>query len=211
MMIAWFWRGLVLGFAIAAPVGPIGLLCIRRTLNQGRGSGLASGLGAASADAFYGSVAAFGLAFVADFLTAQQMALRLVGGIFLIWVGVRAARARPTVLGAASVMARPRRAQLAADFASTFLFTLTNPLTILSFTLVFAGLGLAAGSGAYSEAAGLVAGVFSGSALWWLLLSTVVGLWRRRIRPQHLHLLNVGAGAMIALFGLVILAGLLPD
>jgi len=208
-MLAWFWRGLALGFAIAAPVGPIGLLCIRRTLSQGRLSGLATGLGAASADGFYGSVAAFGLAFVADFLIAQQTGLRWVGGMFLIWLGLRAVRAQPQPAAIAAALKSRSGAHLAGDFASTFVLTLTNPLTILSFAALFAGLGLTASGREYGQAVGLAAGVFSGSALWWLLLSTVVGWWRNRIGPRQLHLLNLAAGGMIILFGAAILAGLL--
>ncbi len=156
--------GLVIGFSIAAPVGPIGVLCIRRTLAEGRSVGFLSGLGAASADAVYGCVAAFGMTSVSGFLVDQQLWLRLVGGVFLLYLGLRTFRERPTereaVTGVASY------GGLAGAYASTFFLTLTNPSTILSFAAIFAGLGLAGEGGGYAAAAVLVASVFSGSALW---------------------------------------------
>jgi len=139
-----FFKGLIIGFSIAAPVGPIGMLCIRRTLVYGRLSGLVSGLGAATADAVYGSIAAFGLAFVATFLVNQQGWLHLVGGLFLCYLGIKAFLAKP-----ATATTTPESISLASDYASTFFLTLTNPLTILSFAAVFAGLCLGSVGGNY--------------------------------------------------------------
>ena len=196
-------RGLLIGFSIAAPVGPIGLLCIRRTLAEGRAAGLVSGLGAATADALYGAVAGFGLTFVAEFLAEQRVWLRLVGGLFLLYLGAR------TFLGEPAE--RPAAAGgfgLIGAYASTLALTLTNPTTILSFAAIFAGLGIAGASGAsagYRAAGLLVLGVLLGSALWWCLLSGGVGLFRGRVTPRGLRWVNRGSGAIILGFGLLAL------
>src|SRR5918997_6693891 len=158
---------MLIGFAIAAPVGPIGVLCIRRTLAEGRLSGLVSGLGAATADAVYGAVAALGLTFVTEFLIGGEAWLRLVGGAFLVFIGVRTFLARPVERAAPSA-----RSGLPGAYASTFFLTLTNPTTILSFAAIFAGLEVAGdASGSALSAMLLVLGVFLGSAAWWVVLS----------------------------------------
>jgi threonine/homoserine/homoserine lactone efflux protein len=195
--------GLVIGFAIAAPVGPIGLLCIRRTLADGRSVGLMSGLGAASADAVYGAVAAFGLTFVSGFLIAQGMWLRLVGGLFLCFLGARIIAARPTADTNAA-----GGAGLLGAYVSTFFLTLTNPATILSFAGVFAGLGIGSISRSYLSASLLVLGVFAGSALWWLMLSSGVGLFRTRLTLHGMRWVNRVSGTVIVAFGLVALGSL---
>jgi threonine/homoserine/homoserine lactone efflux protein len=196
-------KGIVIGFAIAAPVGPIGVLCIRRTLARGRASGLLSGLGAATADAVYGAIAAFGLTFITAFLLNQQFWLKLGGGLFLCYLGLKTAAARP----AAEPAAAARRGLLGA-YASTFALTLTNPATILSFVAIFAGAGLAGSGHAYGAASTLVLGVFMGSAAWWLLLSGGVGLFRTRLQASHLRWVNRIAGFMIGGFGLLVLLSL---
>lgn len=204
MDVGFLLRGLVIGFSIAAPVGPIGVLCIRRTLAQGRIFGLLSGLGAASADAIYGCVAALGLALVSNFLVSQQFWLRLVGGVFLCFLGVRAFVAKPS-----EDVASLTRSGLVGAYVSTFLLTLSNPVTILSFAAVFAGFGVAGGSsGSYVNAAILVLGVFVGSALWWLILTGFVGLFRSKFNPDRLRWVNRISGILIVVFGLVILLSL---
>lgn len=196
-MLFWF-KGLLIGFAIAAPVGPIGLLCVQRTLTRGRWSGVLSGLGAASADAVYGCIAGFGLASLAGWLLAWQTELRLVGGMFLLYLGWRTWRVPPA---AEQAPVRPTRAGLLGDYLSTLGLTLTNPVTILAFLGIFAGLGLAGGSGDFAAAAALVLGVFAGSLLWWLLLAGGVGLLRGRLSPSVLPWINRVSGALIAGFG----------
>jgi threonine/homoserine/homoserine lactone efflux protein len=193
-----FLRGLVVGFSIAAPVGPIGVLCIRRTIAEGRSSGFVSGLGAATADAFYGSIAGFGLTFLTDLLIGQQSRLRLLGGAFLLYLGIKTFFARPAEQAAPS-----QRGGLAGAYTTTCF------LTILSFAAVFAGLGLATAGGDYLAASVLVLGVFTGSALWWLLLSGGVSLFRSRFSPQSMRWVNRISGGIITLFGLLALAGLL--
>ncbi len=199
-----FWlRGLVIGFSIAAPVGPIGVLCIRRTLAEGRVSGLVSGLGAASADAVYGCIAGFGLTFISNLLVSQQVWLRLIGGLFLLYLGIQTFRAQPARDAALS-----KGNGLVGAYASTFSLTLTNPLTILSFTAIFAGLGMASAGGNYISAAVLVLGVFMGSALWWLVLSSGVSLFRARFNAWALQTVNRVSGVVIAGFGLIALLSL---
>lgn len=198
-----FLRGLLIGFSIAAPVGPIGVLCIRRTLANGRLAGLVSGLGAATADAFYGSVAAFGLTLVSDFLVSQQTWLRLGGGLFLLYLGVKTFLAQPAAEPAGTV--KVGRAGLWGAYLSTLLLTLTNPLTILSFAAIFAGLGLAETGGNPLSAGILVLGMFCGSAAWWLLLSAGVSLFRRRVTPAALRWINRIAGLVIIGFGIAAL------
>ena len=192
-------RGLVIGFSIAAPVGPIGALCIRRTLADGRLVGFSCGLGAASADAAYGCVAAFGLTSLSALLVDQRLWLRLAGGVFLLYLGIKTLLKEP-VEGEAAAASGSSRA-LAGAYASTFVLTLTNPTTILSFAAIFAGLGLVETGGGYASAAALVVGVFSGSALWWLLLSGGVSLFRWKLGADTLRSVNKASGIIILGFG----------
>jgi threonine/homoserine/homoserine lactone efflux protein len=199
-----FGRGVLMGLAVAAPVGPIGLLCIQRTLQDGRVYGLATGLGAATADALYGLIAAFGLSVIASFFLEQQTWIALVGGLYLLFLGQRIIRSRPPE----AAVEQPSTGLLQA-YATTFLLTLTNPATILSFVAIFAGLGLVQAGDTYLEAAVLVLGVFCGSATWWLLLSGGVSLLRDRVSAQAMIWVNRISGAIIIAFGAVALAQLL--
>jgi threonine/homoserine/homoserine lactone efflux protein len=192
---SFFVRGLVIGFSLAAPVGPIGLLCIRRSLAEGRVVGLATGLGAATADASYGALAAFGLTAVSGFLVAQKFWLGVFGGAFLFYLGVRTFVSRPSRQGASQ-----RGGGLLSAYASTLVLTLTNPITILSFIPVFAGLGLGLSS-SYASASATVAGVFAGSALWWLVLSNGVAAFHDRVNDAWMRRVNRLSGSLIASFG----------
>jgi threonine/homoserine/homoserine lactone efflux protein len=193
-------RGCAIGFSIAAPVGPIGVLCIRRTLADGRARGFASGLGAAAADALYGCVAAFGLTAISGLLVRQQMWLRLVGGLFLLYLGVKTFFTKSV-----TEVTTARGGSLPGAFASTFVLTLTNPATILSFVAVFAGLGIGAPSRDFLGAGLLVLGVFIGSAFWWLLLSTGVSVFREKFDPRRRQWVNRISGIVIAGFSLIAL------
>jgi len=197
-------RGIVIGFSIAAPVGPIGVLCIRRTLAEGRAAGLFSGLGAATADAIYGCVAGFGLTFISRLLLGQQMWIRLVGGLFLCYLGVNALLARPSEQPVSA-----GRGGLAGAYGSTFFLTLTNPMTVLSFMAVFAGLGVGSAGGDYGSAAVLVLGVFVGSSLWWLFLSGAASAFRARFDARALRWVNGVSGVVVTGFGLAALLSLL--
>jgi threonine/homoserine/homoserine lactone efflux protein len=201
--LAIFGRGLLMGLAVAAPVGPIGLLCIQRTLQDGRVYGLATGLGAATADAFYGLVAAFGLTFISSFFLEQQDWIALLGGLYLCYLGQRVIRSAPPAM-----VTQNRQGGLLQAYGSTLLLTLTNPLTILSFVAIFAGLGLAQGGDDYLAAGVLVLGVFCGSAAWWLLLSGGVSLVRRRFNAGAMIWVNRLSGAIIIAFGLLALTRL---
>jgi len=193
-----FLQGLIIGFSIAAPVGPIGILCIRRTLAEGRASGFLSGLGAATADALYGCVAGFGLTVISAFLVDQRFWIQLTGGIFLLALGIKTLRATPAESAAAA-----SGTGLAAGYASTLLLTLANPMTILSFAGIFAALGIADTGGDLSAASLLVLGVFIGSAAWWLILSGGVGLMRDRLAPGMLRWTNRLSGIVLVSFGIL--------
>jgi threonine/homoserine/homoserine lactone efflux protein len=204
MDFAFLFKGLVIGFSIAAPVGPIGVLCVRRTLAEGRVFGLVSGLGAATADAIYGCIAGFGVTFVSSFLVRHQMWLRLIGGAFLCYLGLKTLLVRPKEQ---AVVTKGRG--LIGAYASTFFLTLTNPMTVISFAAIFAGLGLADAGGDYVSAGALVLGVFVGSALWWLILSGGVGIFRKRFSFHGLKWVNRISGVIITGFGLLALLSVL--
>jgi len=197
---SFFLKGLVVGFSIAAPVGPIGVLCIRRSLAGGVALGLATGLGAATADAIYGCVAGFGLTAVSSFLVQRQVWLALIGGVFLCYLGLHTFFSKP-----ASETAQPSSQSLFTAYTSTVLLTLTNPATILSFVAVFAGLGLGANAN-YVAAAALVLGVFTGSALWWLILSNGIALLRSRLNSVWMQAINRFSGLVLFAFGLYALS-----
>ncbi len=203
MEINFFLRGLIIGFSIAAPVGPIGVLCIRRTLAEGSTSGLISGLGAASADALYGAVAGFGLTFISNILISQQIWLRLIGGVFLCYLGLKTFLTSPSTKATSS-----NGSGLVGAYISTFFLTLTNPITILSFAAIFAGLGVGSASRNYFSAGILVLGVFMGSALWWLILSRGVALLGEKFNLQRLKWVNRISGLIIFAFGLLALLSL---
>lgn len=204
MDVALFLRGLLMGFSIAAPVGPIGILVIRRTLAEGRVVGIVSGLGAATADVLYGCITAFGLTLVSAFLVEQGTWLRLIGGGFLCYLGLRILLAKPAERAAAT-----RGNGLLAAYVSTLFLTLTNPMTILTFAAIFAGLGLLGTGGYHASAVALVAGVFCGSALWWLALSGIVGVLRERVDRGALLWINRVSGAIIVGFGLAAMLSVL--
>ncbi len=202
MFISFLLRGLLIGFSIAAPVGPIGVLCIRRTLAEGRIPGLVSGLGAATADATYGGIAGFGLTFISSLLISQQVWLRLIGGTFLCYLGLRTFLIRP-----AEQAASAKGNGLIGMYASTLFLTLTNPLTILSFAAIFAGLGVASTGGNYLAAGILDLGVFLGSALWWFILSGGVSIFRTKFTTRGLRWVNRISGIIIMGFGVIALLG----
>jgi len=198
-------RGFLLGFTIAAAVGPISLLVIRRTLAQGQLYGLVSGLGVATADATYGAIAAFGLSAITDVLVNARQVLGLVGGVFLLWLAWRTIRSAPTDAEAATVTSR--RGGYAGAYLSILGLTLANPMTILSFGALFAGLGVT--SGATADAALVVVGVLLGSTTWWVVLTTLVGTLRSRVTPAWIHRINLVSGVVIGAFALVAITSVL--
>ncbi len=213
-----FWRGLWIGLAIAAPLGPIGVLVLRRTLAHGRAAGLASGLGAATVDAGFAAIAGFGLTLIADFLMEQASWMRFIGGLFLIGLGVQTFLARPTSLPTADDTQVKSRGGLVGMYFSALLLTLTNPLTILAFAAIAAGGGVLDVSSPLQTIA-WVAGLFSGSALWWLILSQFTALFRPLLLEKEplagcrfLTWVNRAAGVALAGFGMATLLALArPD
>ena len=201
--IDFFLKGLLIGFVIAAPVGPIGTLCIRRTLSYGRLSGLVSGLGAACADTFFGLIAAFGLTVISDFLLSLHFWLRLVGGIFLLYLGCRTFFSKPP-----EVSGPVKTTSYFKDFISTFFLTLSNPMTILGFAAIFAAAGLVHRKGTFFSASLLVFGVFLGSGCWWLILSEGITFFRKKLSQKALHLINQLAALVIFGFGVAMLINL---
>lgn len=196
-----FLKGLVAGFVIAAPVGPVGIMCIHRTITQGKPAGYVSGLGAAIADTFYGVAAAFGLSLLAAELMNHQILLRSIGGTVLCLIGLRSLITRRVPAPAA-----PAREKLLGDFASAFFVTLTNPLTVLTFAAVFAAIGIAEVGEKARWGAALVVGVFAGAAAWWFLLTSLAGLFRGLLSDAGVLWINRGSGAIILVFGALLLA-----
>lgn len=208
MDIGLFLRGLLIGLSIAATVGPMCVLCIQRTLSKGFVYGLVSGLGIATADAAYGIIAGFGLTIISAFQVSQQAWIRLVGGLFLVYLGVKTVLTLPAERAAAT---KARANNFLGAYTSTFLLTLTNPLTILSFAAIFAGLGVgtAGTTGrSYLTATLVVPGVFLGSTLWWCVLTSSISLLRGKFTPTWMLWLNRISGCIIALFGIIALLSL---
>ena len=187
-------KSLVLGLSIAAPVGPIGILCIRRSLVDGRIAGLICGLGAASADALYGAVGAFALNGISTWLVRGRLWMTLAGSAFLLYLGGRIFRSDPPETTATST------ASATGAYVSTFALTLANPLTILSFAAAFAGMG--AGVVGYGGVVTMLVGVFVGSAIWWLMLTAVAGTARGRLSPPFFVAINRVSGVFLMGFGL---------
>ncbi|GAC1430337.1 MAG: LysE family transporter [Ktedonobacteraceae bacterium] len=200
---SFFLRGLLIGLSIAAAVGPMSVLCIQRTLQKGQRYGLVSGLGIATADAAYGCIAAFGLTLIATFLVSQQFWIRLLGGLFLVYLGIRTLLSKP-----AERAATAKASGFMSAYISTLLLTLTNPTTILSFVAIFAGIGVGGANKSYTSAIAVVLGVFSGSVLWWCFLTSVVNFLRARFTPVWLLWMNRVSGSVIVLFGIGALVSL---
>jgi len=203
MTVILFLKGVIAGVSMAVPVGPIGILCIRRTLLEGRLSGFVSALGLATADVVFGCIAGFGLTFVSDFLISQQVWLRLIGGIFLCIIGLRVLWSkfveRESTCGGKGLL---------GAYTSMFFLTLTYPMTVLIFLGIFAGLGIGNARGNYVAIAALVLGVFVGSILWWGILSSFIGALRDRFRTQNWQWVNKISGIVVIGFGLVVLLSL---
>lgn len=198
-MLTLFLKGILIGFAIAAPVGPIGILCIQRSLHDGFKVGLMTGLGAALADGTYGLIAGFGLTAVSSILIEQQFWIRIVGGLFLLYLGIKLILTAPQSRSKKKDYDRsPWHA-----FGTTYLLTLSNPATILSFIAIFAGMGLGTTNPDFSSAMTLVSGIIFGSAAWWLLLSGGVAfVLHHMVGESFMRMINWLSGGIIILFGI---------
>lgn len=195
-------KGGLIGLSIAAPVGPIGVLTIKRTLSEGRRSGFVTGLGAALADATYGAVAGFGLTAVSSFMMTHAFWCKLIGGLFLLYLGIKSFLSKP-----AKKEAQIESRGLFNNFMSTFFLTVSNPATIFSFLAIFTGLGLGTSNTDYASSMSLVFGVFFGSALWWFILSGIVNFFQMKITPNRMIWINRCSGLIIISFGLWALYG----
>jgi threonine/homoserine/homoserine lactone efflux protein len=200
-----FIQGILIGFVVAVPVGPLGLLCINRALAMGALCGLCSGLGVASADALAAGIAALGITLISTFLIAHETALRLLGGIFLFYLGCKIFRTRP-----AAQLPTNNIGGLFSAYATTFLLTFSNPVTILSFVAIYAGWGVQSLRQHYLSAAILTSGVFTGSALWWILLFGGMTLYRDLVDARVIGVIHKVSGTIIAAFGLIVLLSLSP-
>lgn len=198
-MLSLFFKGLIIGFAIAAPVGPIGILCIQRSLSDGFKIGLMTGLGAALADGTYGLVAGFGLTAISSLLINYQIWIRIIGGFYLLYLGIKL------------ILAKPREQSNVGNsdkspwhaLATTYFLTITNPATILSFVAVFAGLGLGTEHPDLLHAIILVLGIILGSAIWWLMLSGGVAfILHHRMSKNTMRYINLMSGIIILVFGI---------
>jgi len=198
-----FLKGIIIGFAMAVPIGPIGIMCIRKTLTEGRLRGMIIGFGAATADFLYGCVAAFGLTVISTTLVNQRIWIRLVGGALLLYLGVRTFRARPV-----DPKIPFNSNGIFRSYFTTVFLTLTNPMTIFAFIAVFAALGLGNGL-SFLSASVLVVGIFSGSCLWFLSLSSGVTLFRNKLDIIGLQWVNKIAGVLIIISGAIALGSLL--
>ena len=203
MELTFFIKGIVIGFAMAVPIGPIGIICIRKTFSEGQLHGMVVGLGAATADFIYGCVAAFGLTMVESFINSQKVAFRLVGGVFLIYLGIKTFKSKP-----ADPTAETKNGGLFKTYISIMFLTLTNPTTIFAFIGIFATLGLGNGLDTFSASA-LGFGVFTGSLLWFLFLSYCVKLFRTRINADGLQWINRIAGVLILISAGIAFASLI--
>ncbi len=198
-------QGIIIGLVVAVPVGPLGLLCINRALSLGPLCGLCSGLGVATADALGAGIAALGITLVSTFLVNHSLMLRFVGGIFLCFLGLKIYAMKP------SKKTPPKTVNgLLGAYATTFLLTFSNPVTILSFIAIYAGWGVESLRGNYLGAAVLMAGVFTGSALWWLALFVGLKTFRERFNLKIIGWIHLVSGAIIAGFGFIVLLSLSP-
>jgi len=203
MELTFFLKGIAIGFFMAIPIGPIGIMCIRKTLTDGRLSGLIIGLGAATADLFYGCVAAFGLTVISDTLNSQRIWIRLLGGALLFFLGIKTFRAQPKdpklkISGSGRLR----------SYFTVVVLTLTNPITIFAFIAVFAAFGLGDGLRFFSAEV-LVAGVFIGSCLWFFLLTSGTILFRKKLDLVGLKWVNKIAGILIIISGFIVIGSLL--
>ncbi len=204
MLVTVLLKGAIIGFSLAAPIGPVGMMCIRRTLTHGHLRGFVSGLGAATADSVYAIVAAFGITLISNFIIAHEYSIRLVGGILLILLGIRTLLIHPVEKDPEN-----RLNGHAGAYATMFLLTFTNPMTLFAFAVVFAGIGAGSAVGNTLTATFLVAGVFLGSALWFLFITTAVHIYKDKFKLWGLKIVNMIAGSFILLCGIVVLVSIL--
>lgn len=200
----YFYKGLFVGFVVAAPVGPVAILCIHRTICQGKIAGYLSGLGAALADTFFGAIAAFGFSVIAAPLIDHNNWLRFGGGVALCLIGLRSLLTRKM-----PPPATRDRKSLIGDFVSAFLVTLTNPITVISFAAIYAAINIPHLADSKQWGMALTLGVFIGAAIWWFLLTTVAGVFHGRLAERGVLWINRISGGVILAFGVLLLISLI--
>jgi threonine/homoserine/homoserine lactone efflux protein len=199
-------HGIILGFSASVPLGPMGLICIQKTLNRGKLAGMVSGAGAAAADTFFAVIAAFGISFISDFIQKEQFILRIVGSIILVLLGFKIFITNPAIQIRKQ---KGKKNNLIGDFVSIFFLTLSNPITVFVFGAVFASTGILKGENSILDLIQVVVGVFSGAMLWWLILTSVVNIFRSKFRLKRLWWINKITGAFIVVFGIAAIIGTL--
>lgn len=207
MFLDYLWKGIIIGLSASIPLGPIGVLCIQRTLNKGRRSGFISGLGAAAADGFYAVVAGFSVTVIIDYLTEYQTFLRIGGGIVLLFMGYKLFTTNPGKQLRNQL--KKKRKGLFGDFISIFALTVSNPITIFVFMAVFAGFNLVESQSDHNIVLSLITGILLGATTWWFTLSTVVSIFRKKFKLRRMLLINRIAGVLVILFGLFVFSTLI--
>ncbi len=198
--------GVIMGLIAAVPIGPVNLICIRRSFAFGPVNGFVSGLGAALGDGVFAAITFFGLTWIAELIQSYDAIIELVGGALLVWFGVH------TILSPSAGKVEdgdknePGASTLVRAMVSTFVLTITNPATLIAFASMFASFrALVGGANSYVDAGFVVAGVVGGSAGWWLCLTSVIGIFHTRITDRTVRIINRGSGVLVALFGLAVL------
>ncbi len=200
MDIGFLIKAIIVGFLASVPLGPVGVLCIQRTINKGRGSGLFSGMGAATVDAFFALVAALGLTYIINFIEEQQFFIQLIGGAIIIFLGVKIFNTNPIQQIRKH---RRKKKRLIEDYFSVLFLTLSNPLAIFLFVAAFAGMSIVTPKDSYIKSSFIVAGVFVGAMFWWAILTFLINMFRKRFRLKQLWWINKSAGIIIIIFGVV--------
>jgi threonine/homoserine/homoserine lactone efflux protein len=191
-------KGLIVGFLASIPLGPVGVLCIQRTINKGRYSGLISGMGAATVDMFFALIAALGLTYIINFIEEKQFFIQLIGGGVLIFLGTKIFNTNPIKQIRKH---RRKKNKLIEDYLSVFFLTLSNPLAVFLFIAAFAGIGMVTSKDSSLKSSLIILGVFIGATLWWSILTFLIDFFRKHFRLKQLWWINKIAGVLIIVFG----------
>ena len=202
MIPAIFFKGVLIGLLVSAPLGPIGIMCIQRTLNRGYMSGFVSGLGAAAADIIFAVIAGFGLTIIINFIEEKQVYFQILGGIFVLYIGYRIFVTNPVKQ---LRLQRLNKTRLSQDFASVFLLTISNPMAVFLFLGIMAAIKVVNDLLTLFELFTLIAGVAGGAVFWWFILASIANRFRKRIRLKSIWWLNKITGSVIFIFGLVVI------
>ena len=195
-------KGLIIGLLVSVPLGPIGVLCIQRTLNRGRMAGFISGLGAAAADTIFAIIAGFGLTIIINFIEEKHLYFQIIGGLFVLYIGIRIFNTNPVKQ---LKLQKLNKTKLSQDFVSVFLLTLSNPMAIFLFLAIMAAINVASDTLSLVEIATLTVGISGGAFLWWFVLASIANRFRKRIRLKSIWWLNKITGSVVFLFGLIVL------